>query len=62
MTVPHTFGDWRKSSYSANTDNCVEVRFQPLAGVEVRDAKHQVGGCIAVNDDQWRAFVQYVKK
>ncbi|MQA11934.1 MAG: DUF397 domain-containing protein, partial [Pseudonocardiaceae bacterium] len=32
MTVPQTCDRWRKSSFSANTENCVEVAIGPTVG------------------------------
>lgn len=47
--------DWRKSSYSDNDGNCVEVRL--AAAVGVRDTKDRAGGQLAVTGDAWRALV-----
>ena len=52
-----TSADWRKSSYSTNNGNCVEVA-QNLPGiVAVRDSKDPDGPVLVFTADEWRAFV-----
>jgi Domain of unknown function (DUF397) len=51
---------WRKSSYSGNTGNCVEVADLGNA-VAVRDSKDPSGSVLIVSHDKWRAFVRAVK-
>lgn len=51
---------WRKSSYSAQKTDCVEVA--PLPGVTaVRDTKNRDGGELLVPRTAWRAFVASVR-
>ena len=51
---------WRKSSYSANGDECVEVAVsQPE--VLIRDTKDRAGGTIAVPPAQWRSFLSRLR-
>jgi hypothetical protein len=46
---------WRKSSYSSDKANCVEVTV--TAGtVAVRDSKHPTGGVLAVSPHAWTTF------
>lgn len=51
---------WRKSSYSSDSANCVEVAELPGA-VAVRDSKDPDGGVLLVSLDAWRAFVEFAK-
>jgi hypothetical protein len=48
---------WRKSSYSADQGECVEVASTP-ADVRVRDTKDRSGGSLTFTPDQWRAFTK----
>jgi hypothetical protein len=51
--------EWRKSSYSGNTGNCVEVGVaRPV--VAVRDSKDP-GTELAFAPDEWQAFALKVK-
>jgi hypothetical protein len=47
---------WRKSSYSPNTSNCVEVG----RGVGVRDSKAP-SAQLKVSADAWSAFLRAIK-
>ncbi|WP_434442239.1 DUF397 domain-containing protein [Lentzea sp. E54] len=49
--------NWRKSSYSATADNCVEVGH----GVGVRDSKAPAAH-VAVSEQAWSAFLATVKR
>lgn len=65
---------WRKSSFSSNGGDCVEVGWRkssfsnggsacvevaPAAiGVAVRDSKNTKGSTLAFGSPQWRAFVK----
>ncbi|MGP4020782.1 DUF397 domain-containing protein [Saccharopolyspora sp. 5N708] len=52
--------NWRKSSRSANTDNCVEVA--PASyGAAVRDTKDRGAGYFTTSAHQWRLFVTAIK-
>jgi hypothetical protein len=46
---------WRKSSYSANSTNCVEVAFAP-AVIGVRDTKQRGGGTLVFSCATWAHF------
>ncbi|GLZ31037.1 hypothetical protein Lesp02_32260 [Lentzea sp. NBRC 105346] len=50
-------GIWRKSSYSANASDCVEVG----VGVGIRDSKHTAAGHIPVTAPAWAAFLKAIK-
>jgi hypothetical protein len=54
---------WRKSSYSANGANCVEVCTSQLGlgTVGIRDSKNVPGPELAVSDQAWTRFVQTIK-
>jgi hypothetical protein len=52
--------NWRKSSYSGNQTNCVEVG-ELSDGTAVRDSKNRAAGHIGTTSAQWSAFVAAVK-
>lgn len=47
---------WRKSSFSSNGGDCVEVAQAPTA-VLVRDSKKTGGPTLAFPTKDWRSFV-----
>jgi hypothetical protein len=47
---------WRKSSFSANGSECVEVGW-PVTGVAVRDSKNTGGSTMAFPTSGWRTFL-----
>ena len=49
---------WRKSSFSAEDANCVEVAF----GAGVRDSKNPEAGHLAVRTDSYRALVAFARR
>jgi hypothetical protein len=49
---------WKKSSYSGNTGNCVEVATNLDGIVAVRDSKDPEGARVTVSPQAWRAFMQ----
>jgi hypothetical protein len=51
---------WRKSSYSAEQTNCVEVAIGD--GAEVRDTKDRSSGQLTVSTSAWRSFAMNVKR
>ncbi|MFJ9020907.1 DUF397 domain-containing protein [Streptomyces sp. NPDC102259] len=51
-------GPFRKSSYSAQQGDCVEVAPTATGGRAVRDSKEPDGPLLAVSGESWRAFVQ----
>jgi uncharacterized protein DUF397 len=52
---------WTKSSYSAQSGECVELAPVP-DGVAVRDSKDPSGPVLRFTSDEWRAFVAGVKR
>lgn len=57
MTLPNR-PLWRKSSYSATQQECVEVALAPKVGV--RDTKDREGGQLTVPAGAWQAFVRRI--
>jgi len=55
--VDLTSAAWRKSSYSSNNGNCVEVARNLPGVVAVRDSKDPDGPALVFTADEWRAFV-----
>lgn len=53
--------EWRKSSYSGNSGNCVEVCADHAGTVAVRDSKNVPGPELAVSRGVWSGFVQALK-
>jgi hypothetical protein len=51
---------WRKSSYSSDTANCVEVALL-ATGVGVRDSKNQQGPVLSYAVPSWQEFVTAVR-
>lgn len=52
--------NWRKSSYSGEESNCVEVGAGPEV-VGVRDTKDRAGGTLVFAHPAWGAFLAAVK-
>ncbi|MEY9933709.1 hypothetical protein ABH926_008369 [Catenulispora sp. GP43] len=63
--APHetllTGAAWRKSSYSNNANNCVEVALLPNGGVGVRHSRRPDAEVIIYSRSEWAAFVAGVK-
>ena len=49
---------WRKSSYTGSTGNCVEVAW-PEEQVAVRDSKQPAGPTLNFPISAWRAFTRF---
>jgi hypothetical protein len=49
--------EWRKSSYSGQSGNCVEVARNLPRLVAVRDSKEPDGTRLMVPQETWRAFL-----
>jgi Domain of unknown function (DUF397) len=52
---------WRKSSFSGNTGNCVEVCSSEQSTVAVRDSKNVAGPELAFSDQAWAEFIRGVQ-
>ena len=50
--------DWRKSSYSGQSGNCVEVARNLPRLVTVRDSKEPDGDKLVVSQETWRVFLK----
>ena len=50
-------GEWRKSSYSGQSGNCVEVARNLPDLVAIRDSKSPNGPNLLVSPETWRAFL-----
>jgi len=50
--------EWRKSSYSSQSGNCVEVARNLPGLVAVRDSKAPDGTKLTVSREAWRAFLK----
>jgi hypothetical protein len=53
---------WRKSSYSANGANCVEIVSTLPGVVAVRDSKDRDGATLVTSGHAWSAFVAGIKR
>lgn len=51
---------WRKSSYSADTFNCLEIA-EHRGQILVRDSKDPFGPVLAFGSPDWRSFVAAVR-
>lgn len=47
---------WRKSKYSGQNDNCVEVATLPDGGRAFRDSKDPTGLQLTFTPGEWNAF------
>ena len=52
--------EWRKSSYSGQSGNCVEVARNLPGLVAVRDSKEPDGARLVVSQETWRVFIRSV--
>lgn len=48
---------WRKSSFSWQTGNCVEVAGMPPGVIGVRDSTNPVGAILQFRSAAWASFV-----
>jgi hypothetical protein len=51
---------WRKSRYSQNSTECVEVRLAEVVGV--RDTKDRHGGQLTVSGAAWHAAIERLRQ
>lgn len=54
-------GEWRKSSHSNPSGNCVETARLPSGWVAVRDSKDPGGPVLVFTRRQWAAFLRTVR-
>ncbi len=52
---------WRKSSYSSQDGNCVEVAGNLLGLAAVRDSKKPDGTKLVVSQETWLVFIRGVR-
>jgi hypothetical protein len=52
--------EWRKSSYSGQSGNCVEVARNLRRLVAVRDSKTPDGAKLVVSQVSWRGFISAI--
>ena len=50
--------EWRKSSFSSQSGNCVEVARNLPGFVAMRDSKAPDGAKLMVSHEAWRAFLK----
>ena len=53
--------EWRKSSYSSQDGNCVEVARNLPGLVAVRDSNQPDGAKLAIPRAAWQSFIKYVR-
>jgi hypothetical protein len=56
-----TSAEWRKSSFSTNNGNCVEVARNLVGIVAVRDSKDPDGPRLVFTPAEWQAFTAGVR-
>ncbi|MFC4531134.1 DUF397 domain-containing protein [Sphaerisporangium dianthi] len=52
---------WRKSTYSTDNGNCVEVASNVPEIIAVRDSKSTVSGALVLPPAEWSAFLGALK-
>lgn len=57
---PDGITEWRRSSFSGPTNDCVEVRSMH-SHLDVRDSKDPEGAMLTFTAQAWRAFVGAVR-
>ncbi len=57
MELDLSRAQWRKSSYSGNSGNCVEVADLGQA-VAIRDSKDPAGAVLVIAREEWQGFIQ----
>jgi hypothetical protein len=61
MKVAIGQASWRKSSYSAQVQNCVEVGGTVRGAVAVRDSNDPDGSALLLAPVAWRVLIRRVK-
>jgi Domain of unknown function (DUF397) len=52
---------WRKSTFCAHSNTCVEVATTKSGEILVRDSKDSSQGVLRFSSDEWSAFINGVK-
>jgi hypothetical protein len=52
---------WRRSSYSGDTGNCVEVSSHDSEHVAIRDSKNPSGSVLVLDRTEWARFLTNVR-
>lgn len=52
---------WRKSSYSGDTGNCIEIARIETGHIAVRDSKNPAGPMLIIDRTAWRSFLSSVR-
>ncbi|TCP57055.1 uncharacterized protein DUF397 [Tamaricihabitans halophyticus] len=62
MAVHKELGNlhWRKSSFSAGAENCVEVATAPSGGHYLRDSKNPSAGTHHFTNSAWITFIHAI--
>lgn len=61
--MPPTGIEWRKSSFSAETGNCVEVGTEAREPLRhVRDSQNQDSGIVTADPHEWLSFMVTARK
>ena len=53
--------EWRKSGYSSQSGNCVEVATNMPGMVALRDSKDPQGPILVIGHDDWQAITRQIK-
>ncbi len=57
-----TGATWRKSSRSAQTNDCVEVATNLAGVVGVRDSKDPTGPALSIDPGSWQSFTAALRR
>ncbi|RYJ24900.1 hypothetical protein CU044_4811 [Streptomyces sp. L-9-10] len=60
-SAPMLSVEWRRSSYSTNGGNCVEIGVGIPHTVPVRDSKNPAGPILTASPTSWTVFVAFAK-
>lgn len=52
---------WRKSTYSSQDGNCVEIAINLRGIVAIRDSKNPNGEVLSFTHSDWAAFIREMK-
>jgi predicted secreted Zn-dependent protease len=52
---------WRKSTYSGQDGNCVEIATNIAGLIAIRDSKNPAGPALNFAHSDWAAFIQGIK-